>query len=171
MRVGSTFNWFIVNFFFFLFPIFRDVSPVELSVHDPDVGYLNIKMAGKSIRTVLWRSKWEPWNRCCSLVIPWRSVQFPACVHAPVCERMYLLCASELPKCLSKVSPRKGAPRTVVGLVCKSRQKDKRKMNTIQCNTINLYYLYWEICLQWDQNNLQTHLHIGLIIRHTCILT
>ena len=42
--------------------------------------------------------------------------------------------------------------------------------NTIQYSTINLYYLFREICLQWDKNNLQTHLHTGLHT-HTCILT
>ena len=42
--------------------------------------------------------------------------------------------------------------------------------NTIQCNTIHLYYIFREMCLQWDTNNLQTHLHTGLHT-HTCILT
>ena len=42
--------------------------------------------------------------------------------------------------------------------------------DTIQYNTINLYYLFREMCLQWDKNNLQTHLHTGLHT-HTCILT
>ena len=39
------------------FVSFRDVSPVKLSVHDPEVGYLDITVAGKSIKTVLWRSQ------------------------------------------------------------------------------------------------------------------
>ena len=42
--------------------------------------------------------------------------------------------------------------------------------NTIKYNTINLDHLFREICLQWDENNLQTHLHTGLDT-HTCILT
>ena len=36
--------------------------------------------------------------------------------------------------------------------------------------TIQYKYLFREICLQWDKNNLQTHLHTGLHTR-TCMLT
>ena len=34
----------------------------------------------------------------------------------------------------------------------------------------SVYYLFRKICLLWDKNYLQTHLHTG-IHTHTCILT
>ncbi|XP_076443700.1 lysosomal acid glucosylceramidase-like [Babylonia areolata] len=34
----------------------RDTSDMTLSVHDPDVGYLDVTVAAKSIKTVLWRT-------------------------------------------------------------------------------------------------------------------
>ena len=37
-----------------------------------------------------------------------------------------------------------------------------KQYNTIQDNTIHLYDLFPEMCLQWDKNNLPTHLHTGL---------
>ncbi|KAK7115930.1 lysosomal acid glucosylceramidase-like [Littorina saxatilis] len=34
-----------------------DVSPVTLSVHDTEIGYLDITISGKSIKTLLWKNK------------------------------------------------------------------------------------------------------------------
>ena len=49
-------------------------------------------------------------------------------------------------------------------------QYNAMQCSTIQYNIINLYDLFWEICLQWDKSTVHTHLHTGLHI-HTCILT